>query len=97
VQAGRHPDPATGFVHHGFLNVLLAVSALTAGAAEGIAAEHLRETDPGALVAALRTWTPERAVRARGTFTSFGTCSVLEPVDDLVRLGLLPLPDRITA
>jgi hypothetical protein len=30
-------------------------------------------------------------------FRSFGTCSVLEPVDDLVALGLLPSPDRIPA
>jgi hypothetical protein len=30
-------------------------------------------------------------------FTSFGTCSVLEPVDDLVALGLLPALDRTPA
>jgi hypothetical protein len=95
--AVRHTDPATGFPHHGFLNVLLAVSALTAGAPIGIAVEHLRDADAGHLVAALRTWTPERAARTRTAFTSFGTCSVLEPVDDLVALGLLPAPDRIPA
>ena len=95
--AVRHTDPVTGFEHHGFLNVLLAVSALTAGAPAGIAADHLRETDGGTLVSALRTWSPERAGRVRATFTSFGTCSVLEPVDDLVALGLLPLPERIPA
>jgi hypothetical protein len=95
--AVRHTDPGTGFEHHGFLNVLLAVSALTAGAPAGIAAEHLGETDAGVLVAALRTWTPERAARTRAVFTSFGTCSVLEPVDDLVALGLLPSPERISA
>jgi hypothetical protein len=94
--AVRRPDPATGFVHHGFLNVLLAVSALVEGTPAGTAADHLRDTDAGALVGALRTWMPERAARARATFTSFGTCSVLEPVDDLVRLGLLT-PDRIPA
>jgi hypothetical protein len=95
--AVRHTDPATGFAHHGFLNVLVAVSALTAGAPAGTALEHLRDTDAGHVVAALRTWTPERAARARATFTSFGTCSVLEPVDDLVRLRLLPSPERISA
>jgi hypothetical protein len=30
-------------------------------------------------------------------FTSFGTCSVLDPVDDLVDLGLRPSRERITA
>ena len=95
--AVRHTDPATGFAHHGFLNVLVAVSALTAGAPASTTLEHLRDTDAGHVVAALRTWTPERAARARAAFTSFGTCSVLEPVDDLVRLRLLPSPERISA
>jgi hypothetical protein len=95
--AVRHTDPATGFEHHGFLNVLLAVAALTDGAPAGTAAEHLRDTDADRVAAALRTWSPERAARARAVFTSFGTCSVLEPVDDLVRLSLLPSPERIPA
>ncbi len=87
--AVRHTDPDTGFSHHGLLNVLVAASALTEGAPAATAADHLRVTDAGVLVGALRSWTPERATRARSTFTSFGTCSVLEPVDDLVTLGLL--------
>jgi hypothetical protein len=95
--AVRHTDSATGFEHHGFLNILLAVSALSAGAPPQIAAERLRDSDVGAIVAALRTWPPHRAGRARALFTSFGTCSVLEPVEDLVALGLLPSPDRIPA
>ncbi len=95
--AVRHTDAATRFEHHGFLNVLIAVSALTDGAPAAIAAQHLRETEAAAVVAALRTWSPERIARARATFTSFGTCSVLEPVDDLVALDLLPTPERIPA
>ncbi|MGY1637003.1 hypothetical protein ACI78V_10150 [Geodermatophilus sp. SYSU D00742] len=95
--AVRHTDPATGFEHHGFLNLLLAVSALSAGAPPRIAAERLRDSDAGAMVAALRTWPPHRAGRARALFTSFGTCSVLEPVEDLVRLSLLPSQERIHA
>jgi hypothetical protein len=93
--AVRHTDPATGFPHHGFLNVLLAVDALAAGVPA--AAEWLQQEDGEVLAAALRSWTPDRAARARAVFTSFGTCSVLEPVEDLVALGLLPSPDRITA
>ena len=90
-----HTDPATGFAHHGFLNVLLAVGALICGATPAGAARWLGETDVVAVVAALRTWPPERAARARTAFTSFGTCSVTEPVDGLVALGLLPAPERI--
>jgi hypothetical protein len=32
----------------------------------------------------------ERLAAARASFTSFGTCSVAGPRDDLIRLGLLP-------
>ena len=95
--AVRHTDPATGFPHHGFLNVLLAAGALTAGAPAVVALDWLAESDAGVLVSALRTWPADRWARARAAFTSFGTCSVLEPVDDLVALGLLPAPDRIPA
>jgi len=95
--AVRHVDPATGFEHHGFLNVLLAVDALTAGAPAGTAADFLRDSDADGMAAALRTWPPQRTARTRASFPSFGTCSVLEPVDDLVALGLLPTPERISA
>jgi hypothetical protein len=95
--AVRHTDPATGFEHHGFLNVLLAASALAEGAPTETATGHLRDSDAAGMVAALRTWPAQRAARARAVFTSFGTCSVLEPVDDLVTLGLLPSPERIPA
>jgi hypothetical protein len=92
--AVRHTDRATGFPHHGFLNVLLAVDALVAGAP---ALPWLEQEDGATLADAVRTWSPDRAARARAVFTSFGTCSVLEPVDDLVALGLLPAADRISA
>jgi hypothetical protein len=95
--AVRHTDPATGFTHHGFLNVLLAAEALTSGASPLVAADWLSETDAGTLVSSVRTWSADRAAPARTVFTSFGTCSVTEPVDDLVTLGLLPSPERTPA
>ncbi|GAA0459802.1 hypothetical protein Ade02nite_13900 [Paractinoplanes deccanensis] len=82
----RHTDPATGFHHHGFLNVLLAAAHPTDAEA------HLRRTDTEAIVADVRG-----CETARRSFTSFGTCSVAEPVDDLIGLGLLPAHERITA
>ena len=93
--AVAHTDPVTGFPHHGFLNVLLAVDALVTRTSTPTA--WLTETDPGVLVTALRTWPAERAAEARAVFTSFGTCSVTDPVLDLIGLGLLPHPDRIPA
>ena len=88
--AVRHADPATGFAHHGFLNLLAACAAL----AEGEPAQPWLLADAEALATG---WSPDRVARARAVFTSFGTCSVLEPVEDLVALGLLPAPERITA
>jgi hypothetical protein len=90
--AVRHTDPATGFTHHGFLNVLAAVDALAGGGTPGDAAQRLGETRAEAVVAAVRDWSPDRTARVRAAFTSFGTCSVTEPVGDLVALGLLPAP-----
>jgi hypothetical protein len=92
--AVRHTDPATGFAHHGFLNVLAACAALAAGEPAPVAERWLREDDPAALAGG---WSPDRAARARAVFASFGTCSVCEPVDDLVALGLLPALERTPA
>jgi len=77
-----HTDPETGFEHHGFLNILAATEALLAG---GDAIGVLSERDP-ASVAALAGKVPDTT---RRWFTSFGSCSVLEPLEDLVNLGLL--------
>ena len=95
--AVRHTDPTTGFPHHGFLNVLLAVDALAAGAPPRVAADWLREERPSDVEAAFRTWSAARSSRARDVFTSFGTCSIAEPVEDLVGMGLLPSPERTPA
>jgi hypothetical protein len=86
--AVRHTDPATGFEHHGFLNVLAATrAALDGGDVEGVLAER----DGAALVAALPD--ADTLVRTRRWFTSFGSCSVTDPRDDLATLGLVPADD----
>lgn len=101
--AVRHTDPATGFEHHGYLNVLAAVVAAVDPATAGAdPVDLIAERDPEplrALVAAALD-RPDRAGRARARFRSYGTCSIAEPLADLVRLGLLDrelldhLPDR---
>jgi len=80
--AVAHTDPETGFEHHGFLNVLAATEAALAG---GDVHAVLAERDPQA-VAELAGKVPEGT---RHWFTSFGSCSVLEPLEDLVNLGLV--------
>jgi hypothetical protein len=84
--AVRQIDPETGFTHHGFLNVLAATRASLDGHdTEAV----LEERDGEALLHDL----DESALEStRRWFTGFGSCSVLEPHDDLVELGLI-VPD----
>ena len=81
--AVRQTDPETGFTHHGFLNVLAATRACLDGRnTEAV----LEETDGKALLADLDE---DALASTRRWFTGFGSCSVLEPHDDLVELGLI--------
>jgi len=90
--AVRHRDPATGFEHHGFLNVMLATRASLDGTGAPEVADLLERTDADAVLAALREAGDEGLASARRWFTSFGSCSVREPLEDLATLRLLALP-----
>ena len=93
----RHRDEATGFIMHGFLNVLAAATFapdVSADQLEAIVAEE----DPAAFAfddTSLR-WRDLRAgagevERMRmAAFRGYGSCSFSEPVEDLIALGLLP-------
>lgn len=85
--AARHTDG--DLEQHGFLNVLLA----TAAAQDGASAEDLNsilaERQAVTLADTLSAMGGERIARARESFVSFGTCSIDEPVADLVALGLV--------
>jgi hypothetical protein len=81
----RYTDPETGLVHHGFLNVLGASSVAQAGADVADVAPVLAGTDPVLLVEPVRG----QLDRERPLWIGFGSCSITEPLDDLVRLGLL--------
>lgn len=87
--AVRHTAPTTGFEHHGYLNVLVAALAATAGADVDALRATLAERGAERLADAVRDAGPEALDRARSTFVSYGSCSVTEPYDDLVALGLL--------
>lgn len=84
--AVRNRDDATGFEHHGFLNVLLATAAAFDGAAADEVVAVLEQRDEAVVVEAVRG---TDVARARRWFTSFGSCSVTDPLDDLVRLDLV--------
>ncbi|MGZ4460845.1 MAG: hypothetical protein ACXVEU_08535 [Nocardioidaceae bacterium] len=81
----RHRDPETGFEHHGFLNVLLATRACLDG---DDPREVLETRDPAAVRERLDRAGEDALVSARRWFCSFGSCSVLEPLEDLQALGL---------
>jgi hypothetical protein len=94
----RHTDAATGFVMHGFLNLLAAaVLAHADGLAEAEIAALLAEEDPEAfavgpdgLAARGRfAGAAEIAAARRDLFVAYGSCSFGEPVEDLQALGVL--------
>ena len=88
----RNTDPVTGFEQHGFLNLLLAVDAAVRGADVAELARMLAERSPEYVVERVAGLAGSVGAPARTAFTSFGTCSIIEPVDELVALGLLTLP-----
>ncbi|MBB2893566.1 hypothetical protein [Flexivirga oryzae] len=86
----RNTDPDTGFEQHGFLNVLLAADAAHREASVDEIAGLLAQRDPAVVASGIQELGPG----VRQTFRSFGTCSVADPVDELVDLGLLPESHR---
>ena len=88
-EAVRHTDPATGFEHHGFLNILTATHSACQGGDVAEVAAVLAERSAGRLADVLRGLEPDAAIRARAAFTGYGTCSIAEPLADLVALGLV--------
>jgi hypothetical protein len=87
--AVRHRDPETGFEHHGFLNVLLATRVAFDGGSTADVVQVLEDRYHNDLVAMART---SDLAGARRWFTAYGSCSVTDPLDDLLALGLLEAP-----
>jgi hypothetical protein len=84
-QAIRHRDPETGFSHHGFVNVLAATLAATGGAEVDGVAELLGASDPLRVVELVRAHRDAE----RPLWVGYGSCSISEPLTDLIRLGLV--------
>jgi hypothetical protein len=85
----RHRDPETGFEHQGFLNILIATRAAWDGVAHDLIVSLLEETDGHSLATETQALGAAGIVATRQWFTSFGSCDVMEPLDDLVGLGLI--------
>lgn len=83
--AVAHHDPVTGFDHFGFLNLLAATAAASAGAGTGQVSTLLSDRSLDL------TDTSEWAT-ARRWFRSIGSCSTSDPITDLATLGLVPAP-----
>ena len=93
----RHLDPETGFHHHGFVNVLAAAALAQRGETDLVAV--LADEDPASftLTKAGLAWRDFRVAATeleeirRNLFVSYGSCSFAEPVEDLEKLGILPV------
>ncbi len=87
--AVRFHDEATGFEHHGFLNLLVGVHAALGGAGEREVAARLGRRDGPALARDVASWSADDVSAVRRAFVSFGCCGVEDPVRDLIGLGLV--------
>jgi hypothetical protein len=93
----RRLDRATGFMMHGFLN-LLAAAALAPRVPRETLTAIIAEEDPGAFAFddTAFAWRDQRVGIAdlqtarRSAFVSYGSCSFDDPVEDLTALNLLP-------
>ncbi|WP_430334612.1 hypothetical protein [Rhodococcus sp. ACT016] len=88
--AVRNTDPDTGFEQHGFLNVMLAAHRAAGGASVDEIASTLADRDGENLAARLNGLSAEEVDALRANFLSFGTCSITDPLTELVGLGLVP-------
>lgn len=88
-EAVRHTDKATGFEHHGFVNILATTGAATQGANAADVTALLGVRSGPDLISTLRQLTPDDVARTRHAFTAYGTCSIAEPLADLIELSVL--------
>ena len=96
--AVRQVDPDSGFLHHGWLNLLVAAArAVGLGSRastdwaglEAALSDALAVTDTAALVDEVRRVDATLASRVRAVFSSFGSTSLTIPRTEMASLGLL--------
>ena len=84
-EAVRHSDPATGFVHHGFANVAVAAWEADSGADVAKVTDTLKVTESATLGDQIR----DMLAHSRPLWAGFGSCSIDEPLNDLIGLSLV--------
>lgn len=87
-----YTDPSTGFSHHGFVNLLLALARAVAGESRSAVAQALTLREPARVTDEVSSLDLDLRTTVRTLFTSFGCCSPQEPIDDLTSLGLVDTP-----
>lgn len=87
-RAVRYRDPDSTAQHFGFLNIAAAVVELLNGADRATVEDRIDSQDGAALGR-----TVCESSRWRTCFTSFGTCSVSEPLETLLDIGLVCAAD----
>jgi hypothetical protein len=90
--AVRQRDRSTLFEHHGFLNIVLAARVAAGTGSHAATRRALAERDPRALAYRISDFAPSDVTAVRALFTSFGTCSITDPVDDLLGMRLVSVP-----
>ena len=85
----RQRDRATFFEHHGFLNIALAARVAAATGSHAATRRMLAEQDPRVIARQVGALTAADVRATRALFNSFGTCSIDEPIGDLLQLGLV--------
>ncbi len=88
----RRTSPTDGRQEHGVLNVMAAVAVASGGASVDTVAEILGLRDLPTVMAVVDT---ADARELRRWFTSYGSCSIDEPRDELVAAGLLEPPGKL--
>lgn len=92
-QAVRHTSATTGFEHHGYLNILLATARAGTDAGAGEVEAVVAQRDAQNLADEVARSSDRVMASARQAFTSYGSCSILEPLHDLAELHLLAVDD----
>jgi hypothetical protein len=84
--AVRGWESTNGVPHHGYLNLLVAVSRAISG---GNVAQALESTDGTELAEEALRLSDDQVLAVRWLFHSYGSCDTLRPVEDAQKLGLL--------
>ncbi|MPY79606.1 MAG: hypothetical protein GEV04_14230 [Actinophytocola sp.] len=86
--AVRYTDPGTRFVHHGYLNLLVAAADAATGADATAVADTLRTTHRDTLLRRVAALDPDSIAATRRLLGSYGSCSTATPVTEAREFGL---------